>query len=71
MILIGSVDPETEEVIGFEELVGSHGGLGGAQMQPFLLCPASWRPREDPLIGAVAVHNQLCEWRAEAQRVSS
>jgi uncharacterized membrane protein YvlD (DUF360 family) len=64
LILIGSVDPDTEEVVGFEELVGSHGGLGGAQMRPFLLCPAAWIPRADPLVGAVAVHDQLCEWRA-------
>ena len=62
LILIGGVDPDTDEVVGFEELVGSHGGLGGAQMQPFLLCPAAWTPRADPLIGAVAVHDQLCEW---------
>ena len=64
LILIGSVDPDTEEVVGFEELVGSHGGLGGAQMRPFLLCPAAWIPRADPLVGATAVHDQLCEWRA-------
>jgi hypothetical protein len=64
LILIGRFDPDTEEVVGFEELVGSHGGLGGAQMQPFLLCPAAWIPRADPLIGAVAVHEQLDEWRA-------
>ena len=64
VILIASVDPDTDEAVGFEELVGSHGGLGGAQMQPFLLCPASWQPEADPLLGAVAVHDQLCEWRA-------
>jgi hypothetical protein len=62
LILIGSVDAVTDEAIGFEELVGSHGGLGGAQMQPFLLCPAAWIPRSDPLVGAVAVYEQLREW---------
>ena len=39
------VDAVTGEVTGFEELVGSHGGLGGRQTEPFILCPsvaASW-----------------------------
>jgi uncharacterized membrane protein YvlD (DUF360 family) len=64
LILIGSVGADTEEAVSFEELVGSHGGLGGAQMRPFLLCPAAWIPRADPLVGAVAVHDQLAEWRS-------
>ena len=32
--------PETEEVAAFEELVGSHGGMGGPQSYPFVLAPA-------------------------------
>jgi hypothetical protein len=63
LILIGSVDAKADELVGFEELVGSHGGLGGAQMHPFLLCPAGWIPWADPLVGAVDLHNQLCAWR--------
>ena len=35
--------PETDEVAAFEELVGSHGGMGGAQSFPFALVPAEWR----------------------------
>ena len=35
-ILVNSThDPETGEVAAFEELVGSHGGLGGTQCGPF------------------------------------
>ena len=34
--------PDTEEVAAFEELVGSHGGLGGPQAHPFVLAPADW-----------------------------
>ena len=33
--------PQTEEVAAFEELVGSHGGLGGPQSFPFVLAPAA------------------------------
>ncbi|MGD8466660.1 MAG: phage holin family protein, partial [Anaerolineae bacterium] len=34
-ILVSSFsDPETGEVAAFEELIGSHGGLGGWQTQP-------------------------------------
>ncbi|MEE9512651.1 MAG: phage holin family protein, partial [Anaerolineales bacterium] len=35
-------DPETREVAAFEELVGSHGGLGGDLMTPFVMYPAEW-----------------------------
>jgi uncharacterized membrane protein YvlD (DUF360 family) len=62
LILLGRVNPESGEVVGFEELVGSHGGLGGWQTQPFLMCPASWSLAADPLVGASAVHRQLRDW---------
>ncbi|NEA52130.1 hypothetical protein, partial [Streptomyces sp. SID10815] len=34
-----SHDPADGEVLAFEEQIGSHGGLGGAQSRPFLLSP--------------------------------
>jgi uncharacterized membrane protein YvlD (DUF360 family) len=55
-------DPQTGEVAAFEELVGSHGGLGGDQTHPFLLYPASWPAPQGELFGAVAVHHQLRRW---------
>jgi hypothetical protein len=61
LTLIGMVDPDTEEVAAFEELVGSHGGLGGWQTEAVLLHPAGWR-RDGELAGAVAVHRQLVAW---------
>ena len=57
------------EVAAFEELVGSHGGMGGPQTQPFLLHPAELRLAEEPLVGAPAVHHQLRAW-AEQLRVN-
>jgi hypothetical protein len=62
LILLGSLDPITDEVVGFEELVGSHGGLGGWQTQPFLMCPSSWSLATEPIVGAPAVNRQLRYW---------
>ena len=62
-ILVNSeFDPELGEVAAFEELVGSHGGLGGPQNRPFLLHPADLTADEDTLVGAPAVNRQLWAW---------
>ncbi len=53
---------EWDEVAAFEELVGSHGGLGGSQSHPFLLHPVSLAVPEQELVGAEAVHRQLRRW---------
>ena len=53
---------DTDEVAAFEELVGSHGGLGGSQSFPFLLHPVELKPPGEPLVGADAVHRQLRLW---------
>ena len=57
--------PETEEVAAFEELVGSHGGLGGAQSYPFVLVPRDWALPEEPIVGAEAMHRQMRRWLAD------
>jgi len=55
-------DPDTGEVAAFEELVGSHGGLGGDQTSPFLLFPTEWDIEDDEIVGAAALHAQLKHW---------
>ena len=67
LILLGAVDRESGEVTAFEELIGSHGGLGGWQSEPFILSPATLKLAEDPLLGAPAVYRQLMAWRAQLQ----
>jgi hypothetical protein len=62
LVLISCVDPVTEEVAAFEELVGSHGGLGGWQTDAMLVHPARWPIARPELIGPDAVHFQLVEW---------
>ena len=61
IVAISMLDAETDEVAAFEELIGSHGGLGGAQTQPFILHPTEWTI-DAPLVGAEAVYRQLRGW---------
>ncbi|MEA2025934.1 MAG: alkaline phosphatase family protein, partial [Chloroflexota bacterium] len=62
LLINSTYDPELGEVAAFEELVGSHGGMGGPQTQPFLLHPTELAVDDDPLVGAPAVHGQLRRW---------
>jgi uncharacterized membrane protein YvlD (DUF360 family) len=55
---------ETGEVAAFEELVGSHGGMGGTQSHPFVLHPAELSWPDEPVVGAEAVHRILRGWLA-------
>jgi uncharacterized membrane protein YvlD (DUF360 family) len=64
LLVNGAYDPATEGVAAFEELVGSHGGLGGPQTRPFVLHPAELDAGTEPVIGAEALHRLLQRWRA-------
>jgi uncharacterized membrane protein YvlD (DUF360 family) len=55
---------ETDEVAAFEELVGSHGGMGGDQSFPFVLFPAELDWPDEPVIGAERVHRIFRGWLA-------
>jgi uncharacterized membrane protein YvlD (DUF360 family) len=61
-------DPVEGEVLAFEEQIGSHGGLGGAQGRPFLLSPVALSaPLGDAteLVGAEHLHRVLRRWLRE------
>jgi hypothetical protein len=58
-------DPERNEVAPFEEFMGSHGGLGGWQSQPFALVPSSWSEPSAPIVGVRAMHETIRGWLAE------
>lgn len=61
-------DPAEGEVLAFEEQIGSHGGLGGAQGRPFLLSPLEFSPpvaEGAELVGAEEVHRVLARWLRE------
>jgi uncharacterized membrane protein YvlD (DUF360 family) len=55
---------ETGEVAAFEELVGSHGGMGGTQSHPFVLHPAELQWPDEPVVGAEHVHRVMRGWLA-------
>ena len=59
--VISLYDPEFDEVAAFEELIGSHGGLGGPQTQPIIMHPAEWNLDEE-IVGAPAVYRQIRRW---------
>ncbi|MFE9772093.1 phage holin family protein [Streptomyces sp. NPDC005931] len=63
-------DPADGEVLAFEEQIGSHGGLGGAQSRAFLLSPlALSAPVADgaDLAGAEQLHRVLRRWLEESR----
>jgi uncharacterized membrane protein YvlD (DUF360 family) len=71
-ILVGSFyDPVLDEACAFEELISFHGGLGGGQTRPFILSPPSLPVPDEPIVGAVAVHDLLLGWRRGLQPSAS
>ena len=62
LVLVSMLDTDTNQVAAFEELIGSHGGLGGPQTNALLLYPAEWQLNQEDLLGATAVYEQLMSW---------
>ena len=65
LAVISALDAETGEVAAFEELVGSHGGVGGAQTQGFVLYPSTFTEPGGSVVGAPALHGVLIGWLEE------
>lgn len=59
-------NPKTGETYSFEELTGSHGGLGGLQTKPFILHPKDWE-MPDEIVGSEEIYkilkNKLYEYK--------
>ncbi len=62
IVVCSLLDEGTEEVAAFEELVGCHGGAGGAQTRAVLLHPSEWSSPADALVSSNQVHHQLVHW---------
>jgi uncharacterized membrane protein YvlD (DUF360 family) len=62
LVLVSMVDTDTHQVAAFEELIGSHGGLGGPQTDALLLYPAEWQLSREEIVGAEEVYEQLMSW---------
>ena len=65
LLLLSVYDPVMGEVAAFEELIGSHGGLGGPQTEPFILHPSGMALDEQVPLGAPAIYGNI---RALARR---
>jgi hypothetical protein len=67
-IIVNAVlDPKTEEIAGFENQVGHHGGMGGPQNHAFILYPAELPYDGKPVVGAEQVYKLLRGWREKVQ----
>jgi hypothetical protein len=54
-----AVDPSTQEISAFEDLVGAHGGLGGWQDRGMLIAPVALLDGEPRIVGAEQLHLYL------------
>jgi hypothetical protein len=60
---MGCWDDERDEVPAFEELIGSHGGMGGEQGEPFVMFPTRFEWNDDvDVVGADHMHRVLHGW---------
>jgi uncharacterized membrane protein YvlD (DUF360 family) len=56
IIVMSLYDTKKDEVAAFEELIGSHGGLGGGQSKPFILHPIEWNLAEGEIVGSEKIY---------------
>jgi|GEM_PF-3769965 len=66
LVVVSAYDPIADEVTSFEPQLGSHGGIGGPQTQPFLLYPSDLEPGVEALslVGIDALRAKFDEWIA-------
>ena len=63
ILVMSLYDPKTQEVAAFEELIGSHGGVGGEQNNAFVLFPKTLGKLKGDLIGAEALYKLFKSWQ--------
>ena len=63
IVVNGRYHPGADEVESFEEMVGSHGGLGGAQTHAFLMYPAAWPLPHDEIENPETLYQVFVRWR--------
>ena len=67
IVLNSMYDPATGEVAPFEEFVGSHGGLGGAQNDAFVMFPPTLSVSDAEIVDARHLHRIFRGWLNELQ----
>jgi hypothetical protein len=63
VVVNGRYHPSADEVESFEEMVGTHGGLGGAQTHGFLMHPSSWAVPSEEISNSEDLHQLFVRWR--------
>ena len=68
LVVVSSYDPVTEEASSFEPQLGSHGGIGGAQTEPFVLYPSDLESSAQPLmlVGVDELRSTIDRWLTNA-----
>jgi hypothetical protein len=66
LVVVAAYDPGTRETTSFEPQLGSHGGIGGPQAEPFLLYPRALEPEGEPLalVGVDELRATFDRWLA-------
>ena len=69
VVVVATFDPITGETSSFEPQLGSHGGIGGAQMEPFVLYPSDLEPSAQPLmlVGVDELRSAIDRWLASVE----
>ncbi len=63
VVVNGRYHPNAGHVESFEEMVGAHGGLGGAQTHGFLMHPSQWAVPDEEIANAEDLHQLFVRWR--------
>jgi len=69
ILLVSMYDAEKDEVAAFEELIGSHGGVGSSQSNPFILYPSEWNLENVEIVGAENVYRLFKREMANISKV--
>jgi hypothetical protein len=67
LLVIGRYWEAANEIAAFENLVSSHGGIGGNQTVPFVLSPVELDLGDSPIVGASALHRVFKRWVSNGQ----
>jgi len=71
LILFGAYDPETNRCICFDDQVGAHGALGGAQGWPFIMTPPGLIPDDYVIDDPLDLHPIFRRYTEETSEVAS
>lgn len=63
VVVNGRYRDSVNEVESFEEMVGAHGGLGGAQTHGFVMHPSAWAVPHEEVTNAEDLYQLFVRWR--------